>query len=221
MTLGSGETNVTVDLDLTANTLAKIDVILDPATGDVIKANGTGRIRIHAGTIDPLTIKGRYEVIRGSYDFNFQSFIKKPFIFQENSGSFIEWNGDPFNARLNVHAVYEAKDVRLGDLVGGQNLSGSVQSYQGTVYVIANISGNLKQPVIGFAIDFPPGEQIKNDETFMQFLSRLERDENEMLKQITYLIVFNSFAPYGSQETLKLTLLRLVIIHSLNYWQTS
>ena len=59
--LRTSESNVVVDLDLTANPLAKIDVILDPVTGDIIKANRTGRLRIHAGTTDALTINGRYE----------------------------------------------------------------------------------------------------------------------------------------------------------------
>ena len=202
-----GETNITVDLDLVANPLAKIDVILDPATGDIIKAYGNGRLKIHAGTADALSIKGRYEVVKGSYDFNFQSFIKKPFIFQENSGSYIEWNGDPYNAKLQVNAVYVAEKVRLGDLVTNQNLSGNVQSYQGAVYVVANISGNLKQPDIRFSIDFPPGTQVKNDETFSQFLAKLERDENEMLKQVTYLIVFGSFASYGETKAPNITTL--------------
>lgn len=195
------ETNVVVDLDLTANSLAKIDVILDPVTGDIIKANGRGRLRIHAGTTDALTINGRYEVQRGNYDFNFQSFIKKPFILQEGAGSFIEWNGDPYNAKLQVEALYVAENVRLGDLVGGQKLSGTVQGYQGDVYVIANINGNLQHPNIEFRIDFPPGEQVKSDETFNQFLTKLEKDDNEMLKQVTYLIVFGSFAPYGEGRT--------------------
>lgn len=192
-----GETNVAVDLDLTANPLARIEVILDPVTGDIIKANGNGRLRIHAGTTDALTIKGRFEIQRGSYDFNFQSFIKKPFILREEANSFIEWNGDPYDAKMQVEALYIAENVRLGDLVGGQNLGGTVQGYQGNVYVIANLSGNLKQPTIHFLIDFPTGEQVKNDETFNQFLSKLEKDDNEMLKQVTYLIVFGSFAPYG------------------------
>lgn len=203
----SNESNVTVDLDLTANPLAKIDVILDPATGDIIKANGNGRLKIHAGTIDPLTIKGRYEVVKGTYDFNFQSFIKKPFIFQENSGSYIEWNGDPYNARLQVNAMYVAENVRLGELVGNQNLGGNVQSYQGQVYVVANISGNLKKPDIKFGLDFPQGAQVKSDETFNQFLTKLERDDNEMLKQVTYLIVFGSFAPYGENKAPNITAL--------------
>ena len=52
-------------------------------TGDIIKANGNGRLRIHAGTSEALTINGRYEIQRGSYDFNFQSFIRKPFILKK------------------------------------------------------------------------------------------------------------------------------------------
>ena len=201
-TVPAGESNVVVDLDLTANSLAKIDVILDPVTGDIIKATGNGRLRIHAGTTDNLTIKGRYEIQKGSYDFNFQSFIKKPFILQEDAGSFIEWNGDPYNAKLQVEALYVAENVRLGDLVGGQNLSGTIQGYQGNVYVIAVISGNLTKPDIHFRLDFPAGEQVKSDETFNQFLTKLEKDDNEMLKQVTYLIVFGSFAPYGEGRTI-------------------
>lgn len=197
----AAESNITVDLDLTANPLAKIDVILDPVTGDIIKANGNGRLKIHAGTIDNLTINGRYEIQRGSYDFNFQSFIKKPFILSENANSFIEWNGDPYDAKLQVEALYVAEGVRLGDLVGGQNLSGTIQGYQGNVYVIAVLSGKLQHPDIHFRIDFPLGEQVKNDETFNQFLAKLEKDDNEMLKQVTYLIVFGSFAPYGEGKT--------------------
>lgn len=203
------ETNVVVDLDLTANPLAKIDVILDPIAGDVIKANGSGRLKIHAGTTDNLTINGRYEIQKGSYDFNFQSFIKKPFIFREEAHSFIEWNGDPYNAKMQIEALYVAPKVRLGDLVGTQNLGGSVQGYQGDVYVIANITGKLTKPDIKFELDFPAGSIVKNDETFIQFLAKLERDENEMLKQVTYLIVFGSFAPYGEGRKIEANLATL------------
>ena len=198
----AGSTNIVVDLDLTANPLAKIDVILDELTGDIIKATGFGRLKIHAGTTDNLTINGRYEVQKGSYDFNFQSFIRKPFILKENAGSYIEWNGDPFNARINIEALYVAENVRLGDLVGNQRLGGAVQGYKGDVYVIATLTDNLQKPTIKFQLDFPTGTQVKNDETFNQFLNKLEQDDNEMLKQVTYLIVFGQFAPYGEGRNL-------------------
>jgi len=195
-------TNVIVDLDLTANPLAKIDVILDPTTGDIIKAVGNGRLRIHAGTSEALTINGRYEILSGSYDFNFQSFIKKPFELRGNS--FIEWNGDPYNARLRVEANYRAENVRLGDLIQNQNLGGAARGYKGEVFVIAELSGYLKSPAIKFRFEFPPaGQQVMNDPTFAQFLTKLEQDENEMLKQVTYLLVFGSFAPYGEGRNLR------------------
>ena len=45
-------TNIKVDMEILANPLAKIDVILDETTGDVIKAQGTGKLNISAGTND-------------------------------------------------------------------------------------------------------------------------------------------------------------------------
>ncbi len=200
----AGETNISVDLDLTANPLANIDVILDENTGDIIKANGNGRLRIHAGTSDALTINGRYDIQKGNYDFNFQSFIKKPFELREGAGSFIEWTGDPFNARLKVEATYTAESVRLSELIGNQNFGGSARSYNDKVFVVAEISGYLQKPSIKFRFEFPAsGQQIMNDPTFAQFINKLERDENEMLKQVTYLLVFGSFAPYGEGRNLQ------------------
>jgi hypothetical protein len=197
VTANESSTDIAVDLDLTANPLAKVHVILDQVTGDIIKANGYGRLKIHAGTSDPLTINGRYEISKGSYDFNFQSFIKKPFILKEDAGNFIEWNGDPFNARLNIEALYVAENVRLNDLVSNQNIGGVVQGYKGDVYVVASITDNLQKPNIKFRLDFPAHSEVKNNETFIQFLNKIQQDDNEMLKQVTYLIVFGSFAPYG------------------------
>lgn len=195
-------TNVAVDLDLTANPLAKIDVILDEITGDIIKANGNGRLRIHAGTTDKFTINGRYEIAKGSYDFNFQSFIKKPFVLREDAINYIEWNGDPYNAKLQIEALYVAENVRLGDLVGNQNIGGVVQGYKGDVYVVATITDNLLKPTIKFSLDFPAHSEVRSNETFNQFLNKIEQDDNEMLKQVTYLIVFGSFAPYGEGRNL-------------------
>ncbi|TDH28075.1 hypothetical protein EXU57_06325 [Segetibacter sp. 3557_3] len=197
-----GETNIVVDLELTANPLAKIDVILDELTGDIIKANGNGRLKIHAGTTENLTINGRYEIVSGSYDFNFQSFIKKPFILRENAGSYIEWNGDPFDAKIQIEALYIAQNVKLSDLVGSQNQSSTIQGYKDDVYVYAVLTDRLKNPTIRFRLDFPTGSGIKNDDTFVKFLAKLESDDNEMLKQVTYLIVFGGFAPYGEGRNL-------------------
>jgi hypothetical protein len=189
--------NLSVDLEVTANNKTKIDVILDELTGDVIKAKGNGRIKIHAGNIEPLTIRGKYNIESGNYDFNFQSFIKKPFELIPEAGNYIEWSGNPYEADMHVDARYTADRVSLNELVGSANFSNAVKSYRGSVYVIAALRNKLARPDIKFSLAFPQGNPISSDNEFSQFITRLERDENEILKQVSFLIVFNSFAPVG------------------------
>ncbi len=194
----SSNFNLIVDLDLTANNKVTIDVILDQLTGDVIKAVGNGRLKIHAGTIDPLTIRGRYNIDKGSYDFNFQSFIRKPFELMADAGNYIEWNGDPFKADMHIDAKYIAERISLSELVGNNNFSGAIKAYRGDVYVIAQLRDKLNLPSIKFKLDFPQGSPVKTDNEFAAFLNRIEKDDNEILKQVSFLIVLGSFAPSGS-----------------------
>ena len=191
--------NLLVDLDVTANKKVEIDVILDPLSGDVIKATGDGRLRIKVGTNDPLTIRGKYAIDNGKYDFSFQSFIRKPFILKPESGNYIEWTGDPMNADIHIDAQYIADNVSVSDLISGQNLTLNSASkvYRGSVYVIASLTDKLSKPTIKFKLDFPQSSPIKTDALFTEFINKIEKDDNEMLKQVTYLIVFNMFAPYG------------------------
>ena len=147
-----------------------------------------------------MTMSGRYNVDTGSYDFNFQSFIKKPFVLLPDAGNFIEWNGDPGKANIHINAQYTAERVSLNDLIGNQNIditNGALRGYRGDVYVIAELTGKLEKPDIRFQLAFPLGSPMKSDNNFQLFLNRLQSDDNEMLKQVTYLIVLGSFAPYG------------------------
>lgn len=193
--------NLSVDLDITANNKTQIDVILDELTGDVIKANGNGRLRINAGTSEPLTIRGRYVIETGSYDFNFQSFIRKPFIFEPATNNYIEWSGDPFNANLNITAKYIANRVTVGDLISNQqgSFNNSTKAYVGDVYVMTELTGKLNAIEPKFRIDFPTGSTVKNDPLFTDFVEKnINGSKDEALKQSTYVIVLNSFAPYGA-----------------------
>ena len=187
--------NLVVDLEVTANNKTKIDLIMDELTGDVIKAVGNGRLKIRAGNIEPLTIRGKYNIESGKYDFNFQSFIKKPFDLIPGAGNYIEWTGDPYEADIHIDARYTAERISLNELVGSSNFSNAVRTYRGSVFVIAALRNKLSQPDIKFSFAFPPGNPISTDNEFSQFISRLERDDNEILKQVSFLIVFNSFAP--------------------------
>jgi hypothetical protein len=195
--------NLFIDMDLMANNNVDFDVVLDELTGDVIKAKGYGRMRIKVGTKEKMDMRGKYNIEQGSYNFNFQSFIKKPFILQHSDNNFIEWNGDPYDAIMHIDAMYEAKNISTKELLGNNqsSFSSSSRSFRDDVYVVATLSGRLTRPDIKFRFDFPPNSPIKNDDVFDRLIKKIQNDENEMLKQVTYLIVFNSFAPYGDENT--------------------
>ncbi len=187
--------NLTVDLDITANNNVMIDVILDDLTGDVIKAVGNGELKIRAGTTEPLDIRGRYNIDYGSYVFNFQGFVRKPFVLLPDAGNYIQWTGDPFRADIHIDAQYTAERISLSELVSNLNLTPAVMGYRGEVYVIAQLRKKLTHPEIEFRLDFPQSSPVKSDNEFMQYIARLEKDQNEILNQVAFLILFNSFAP--------------------------
>ena len=195
---GNSKLDLTVDLDLTVNNQVMIDVILDEQTGDVIKAVGSGKLKIRAGTTEPLTIRGRYNIDRGSYVFNFQGLIRKPFELLPDAGNYIEWTGDPFRADMHIDAQYTAERISLSELAGNNTFSGAVKGYRGDVYVIAQLRDKLSKPEIKFRLDFPQTSPVKSDNEFSQYLIRLEKDQNEILNQVAFVILFNSFSPPGA-----------------------
>ncbi|MDR0794346.1 MAG: translocation/assembly module TamB [Chitinophagaceae bacterium] len=195
---------MTIDLDLTATEKTQIDVILDPLEGDVIKATGNGRIQIRVLPNGNMTMKGKYFIDHGKYDFNFQSLVKKPFTLLGGDDNYIEWTGDPYDGTIHMNASYTANNVSVNELLSKSAVlttNSGAQGYRGDVYVIAHLRGKLTRPDISFSIDFPEGSSAKSDPEFTSFLSRMASDKNEMIKQVTYLVVFGSFAPYEQVST--------------------
>jgi len=201
---GQFETNITVDLSMTANNLLAIDMILDELTGDVIKATGRGNLDFHVGTKEKLSIVGKYEIERGQYNFSFQTLVRKPFKLREGSGNFVQWNGDPYQANIHIDAEYLAENVRFSDLLSsgtaGVITDNNIRKYRGNVYVVAELRGLLSKPDIAFSFDFPPDMPFRNDFGFTNAIKLIERDRFELNKQVTYLVVFNSFAPFSSSN---------------------
>ena len=178
-------TNILVNLALTANPACRIDMILDEETGDIIKAQGNGNLFIKVGTTEPLSIRGRYELTKGEYTFNFQTFLKKPFTLSNGS---ITWNGDPYQAILDIEAEYLAKNVDMSSLTAG---SGYYQKED--VNIISHITGFLTKPEIRFEFKLPEKSDLNRDYVITKRLDDFRNDENAMNKQVASLLLFNSF----------------------------
>jgi hypothetical protein len=196
-------TNLLVTLDITANNYANVYMILDPLSGDVIKTNGHGILNMKVGTSQDLTINGRYEIDRGNYNFTFQSFIHKPFILSEGVGNYIQWSGNPYDAIISIQAVYRAENVRFSDLglsaINGLGVqSENVKRYLGDILVTANLTGKITGPDILFHIDLPSGSPLKNDQEALALLQKIQDDPNELNKQVSCLVILNSFVPLSN-----------------------
>ncbi|HVU56313.1 MAG TPA: translocation/assembly module TamB domain-containing protein, partial [Puia sp.] len=197
--------NLLVTLDLYANNYANVFVVMDPLTGDQIRANGHGALVMKVGTNDDLKINGRYEIDRGFYNFTFQSFIHKPFVLKEGVGNYIQWTGNPYDATIGIAAEYTAKNVRFSDLgLSGSNFginSQNVIRYRGDIIVSADLTRQLVSPKIDFQIDLPPNSPLKNDPQALFLLQKITSDANELNKQVSCLVVLNTFVPLSSSTT--------------------
>lgn len=202
--LKNSSSKLTIDLDLTATPLLKMNIVLDELTGDVISGIGNGNIKIHTGTKDNLSILGRYNIESGNYNFNFQDIFKKPFKLVGIGNSYISWTGDPYNADINIDAVYLAEKVRMSTLFTDPSsstisgISSDVLREISDVEVRCNLSGTLNKPNPTFQVVIPQNSSVKNNATIDSKLKNINRDALEVSKQATYLIVFKSFAPQAA-----------------------
>jgi TamB, inner membrane protein subunit of TAM complex len=183
---GKDATNLLVNLELTSNPACKIDVILDEQTGDIIKGQGSGKLNIKVGTNEPLTINGTYELSEGKYAFNFQTFFNVPFLLSK--GGTIVWNGDPFQASLNMDAEYLAKNVDIKSIT-----TNTTTRQQEDVRIVSHISGVLKKPIINFELLLPARSSLNRDYYVTKKLADFKNDENVMNKQVASLLLFNQF----------------------------
>lgn len=214
------ESNLTINLDVTANNYANMYVIIDEVTGDIIQATGRGNLKIRANTDGEFSITGRYDIERGNYNFSFESLLKKPFRLREDVGNYIQWAGDPNNATIKIDAEYEAENVRFTDLGSTiiQNTSSNLKSYRGKVLVVASLTNELLSPDIAFRIELPANSPLKNDESAARVLNTIQNDINELNKQVAFLVVFNSFGPLqtSSQGSLANTAFEGIVLGGIS-----
>lgn len=193
----SKSNNIVLNLKVKGNPNCKVDVIIDKETGDIIKCKGTGDLAITVGNIEPLSISGEYTLTEGEYTFNFQTFVKKPFILKNNGK--ITWDKDPYDATIDIEAVYESQGVDISSL----SPNGGFKEKE-NINIISTLSGSLMNPIIKFRFELPVKSEAKRDEMVVKRLEEFRKDENEMNKQVASLLLFNSFI-IGNQNFLSQT----------------
>jgi hypothetical protein len=187
---GRSSGNIVVNMSLTANPSCKIDVILDESTGDIIKGEGSGLLKIRVGNKEPLSINGRYDISKGEYTFNFQTFLKK--YFTVNSGS-ITWSGDPYKAQIDIIAEYLASNVDFSNISSTIGTTSRSFNQKGDLRVLAHLTETLLKPAIDFEFKLPESSPLRSDFFIVKRLQQFREDKNDLNKQVTSLLLFNTF----------------------------
>ena len=218
----NNETNITYDVDITGNPKVNVKVVIDELTNDEIHGRGEGNLRIVSGTSEKMTMRGRFDINDGIYNFSFQSFFKKPFELNKNANNYIEWTGDPFHPIVNIEAVYKTqKKVDFSPITANYPEYKDV-SFRDFVYVVAKMRGDLFKPDISFSLDFPPESPPKSDATISYIIQKQILDnENELNKQVAFLVVFNSFAPTETGSSLYLNSGAEIFVNSISDFLSS
>lgn len=167
-------------INMTPN--ATLRVLMDKNTNDYIALNGNGTIRASYFNKGSFDMFGTYAIDHGVYTLTIQNIIKKVFQFQR--GGTIVFGGDPYDALLNLQAVYTVNSVPLSDL----QLGNSFSSNNVRVDCLMNISGTPQTPHVDFNIDMPT---VSEDAE--QMVRTVINSEEEMNQQVVYLLSVGRF----------------------------
>lgn len=194
--------NMEFNLDITND--AEIQIILDQQAGDIMKARGNGNIQMkiqQTGSNTGFNMYGQYVIDQGSYLFTFQNLVNKH--FQIAKGGTINFAGSPYDAKLNVNAIYTVRTSRYEIFSENEkeeiellpSLSNSLRR-RVPMDVKLNLSGSLTQPDINFAIDQVENTDDMADRMFEDKKDALfTADVNELNKQVVGLLLLNRFMP--------------------------
>ena len=161
---------------------ASLRVLMDPNTKDYISLNGNGTLRASYFNKGSFDIFGTFIIDQGTYTLTIQNIIKK--IFQFQRGGTIVFGGDPYDALLDLQAVYTVNSVPLSDL----QLGNSFSSNNVRVDCLMNISGTPLSPHVDFNIDMPTV-----NEDAEQMVRTVINSEEEMNQQVVYLLSVGRF----------------------------
>ncbi len=181
----SSGTNMNLNFDLHVTPEAEVQIIIDKKLGDIIKARGSGNLKMEVNpNTDLFKIFGDYNIEKGDYLFTLQGVINKK--FKIDAGSTLSWDGNPTDATMNIKAIYMVR-TPLKDL-----LYDYTGKYDNRVPVNCQIdlTQKLMAPGIKFNIDVP---NIDNESK--QLVESSLNTDDKINMQFLSLLVIGSFIP--------------------------
>ncbi len=190
-----------IDLTMTlrVNETAVLNVIVDPATGDALRAIGEADMAVQMSPDGDLNVTGLYTLTDGSYQFSFApgGFAVQQKNFFIRPGSNLQFIGDPLDTRFDITAVYTTEtttyELIAAELPGGAQSAEAVASQRRQpVNVLMSMRGNIDEPQLTFDIEVPEAGGGAGG-AVQQKLAQLRQTPNALYQQVFGLLVLNTF----------------------------
>lgn len=188
-----GALDIAMSIDVRPNT--EVQLMIDPTVGDIIKGRGSGLLNLRINPkADIFEMYGDYTIEEGSYLFTLQNIINKKFVIE--SGSTIQWAGEPLDALLDINAIYKVK-ASLQPLLEGyiSQDSHSISSRAVPVDCIIHLADRLTRPTVTFDVAVPSA-----DPNIQSIIANVLNTPERRSQQFLYLLVANSFMSDSSTE---------------------
>ncbi len=190
---------IDLTMTLTVYENAQLHVIVDPATGDALRAKGRADMAVQMSPDGDLSVTGIYTLSEGSYQFSFApgGFAVQQRDFTIRPGSNLQFIGDPLDTRFDITAVYTTETTTyelIADELGGDSQSAEAVASQRRqpVNVLMQMRGNIDEPVLTFDIEVPEaGGGVSG--AVQTKLAQLRQTPNALYQQVFGLLVLNSF----------------------------
>lgn len=177
---------LSLDMNVKVTPDARFELIFDPTVGDIMQGRGEGNIALSITSAGDLSMKGGVELVDGNYLFTLRNLVNKRFSVE--TGGRINWYGDPFDATIDIDAVYRLR-AGLYDVMPPA-LRTEAYKKRVPVEVLMHLSQKLMNPDIAFDVRVPTVDEGVRT----QVKSALSTTD-EMNKQVFALIVLNRFLP--------------------------
>jgi len=173
---------ISLDIQIDITPDAELAIIFDEAVGDVMKGKGTGHVSLGISKLATFDMYGQIEIASGSYLFTLKNLINKE--FQIQPGGTISWYGNPYEAELNLNALYKV-NASLSDVLADQSTNAGQRV---PVDLVMNLKGKMLNPSVDFKIDLPSVDPL----TKSRFES-IVSTEQERNRQAFALLVLRQF----------------------------
>lgn len=177
-------------------------IVIDERSGDNFQVKGKGDFNLGIDPNGLISLSGRYELSDGHYEASLYNLVRRR--FDISPGSSLTWSGDPFNAQLDVRAIYKV-ETSAAPLMAAQtsaSSAGTVNKYRQKIpfLVYLNVEGVLLLPEISFNLDIPEDQQgALGGEVYGRVMQLNDREE-ELNKQVFSLLVLNRFFPGSTSD---------------------